>query len=79
MHTIFFSENLRSTKICSNFASDDIDLSMEQETEWMKVTDDERELIESIRNYNKSFPNGYPQLLWFAQQLFDNMLRQPYE
>ena len=52
---------------------------MEQETEWMKVTDDERELIESIRNYNKSFPNGYPQLLWFAQQLFDNMLRQPYE
>ncbi len=52
---------------------------MEQEKEWMEVTDDERELIESIRNYNKSFPNGYPQLLWFAQQLFDNMLRQPYE
>ena len=49
---------------------------MKQETEWMEVTVDERELIESIRNYNKSFPNGYPQLLWFAQQLFDNMLRQ---
>ena len=51
---------------------------MQQEKEIMEVTPEERDLIESIRNYNKSFPNGYPELLWFAQQLFDNMLRQPY-
>lgn len=51
---------------------------MKQKTETMRVIHEERELIESIRNYNKSFPDGYPELLWFAQQLFDNMVRQPY-
>ena len=51
---------------------------MKQEKEMMEVTPEERELIESIRNYNKSFPDGYPQLRWFAQELFDNMLRHPY-
>ena len=38
----------------------------------MKVTDEERDLIEQIRNYNISYPNGYPELI-------DKMLRQPYE
>lgn len=52
---------------------------MKQEKEMMEVTLEEKDLIESIRNYNKSFPDGYPQLLWFAQELFDNMLRQPYD
>ena len=52
---------------------------MKQEKEMMEVTPEERDLIELIRNYNKSFPDGYPELLWFAQQLFDNMLRQPYQ
>ena len=51
---------------------------MNQETEMMEVTHDERELLEAIRNYNKSFPDGYPELLWFAQQLFDYLIRQPY-
>ena len=51
---------------------------MKQEKELMEVTHEEKELIESIRNYNKSFPDGYPELLWYAQQQFDNMLRQPY-
>lgn len=43
----------------------------------LKLTQEEKELIEAIRNYNKSYPDGYPQLLWYAQELFDNMLRQP--
>ena len=51
---------------------------MEQKTVFMEVTPDERELLEAVRNYNKSFPDGYPELLWFAQELFDNMVRQPY-
>lgn len=51
---------------------------MEEKKETMAVTAAERELIEAIRNYNKSFPDGYPQLLWEAQELFDNMVRQPY-
>lgn len=51
---------------------------MEQKNILMEVTPDEKELLEAIRNYNISYPDGYPQLLWFAQELFDNMLRQPY-
>ncbi len=44
----------------------------------MEVTYEEKELLESIRNYNRSFPDGYPELLWYAQELFDNLVRQPY-
>lgn len=51
---------------------------MKEKTIKMEVTESERELIEIIRNYNKSFPNGYPHLLWYAQEVFDSMLRQPY-
>jgi len=51
---------------------------MGQEMEMMEVSPEERELLEAVRNYNKSFPDGYPQLLWYAQELFDNMIRQPY-
>jgi hypothetical protein len=51
---------------------------MEKKTVIMEVSEDESELLAAIRNYNKSFPDGYPQLLWYAQELFDNMLRQPY-
>jgi len=51
---------------------------MEQKTVIMEVTEDESELLAAIRNYNKSFPDGYPQLLFYAQELFDNMVRQPY-
>lgn len=51
---------------------------MQQSNEWMEVSYEEKELLESIRNYNRSFPDGYPELLWFAQELFDNLIRQPY-
>lgn len=50
---------------------------MKEKKEFMEVTAEERELLESIRNYNKSYPNGYPQLLWELQVMFDNMVRQP--
>jgi hypothetical protein len=51
---------------------------MKQKKDLMELTPEERELIEAVRNYNKSYPDGYPQLLLYAQRLFDNMLRQPY-
>lgn len=53
--------------------------NMKQKKEMMEVTPEERELLERMRNYNKSYPNGYPQLLWDLQELFDEMVRQPYE
>ena len=43
-----------------------------------QITPEEEDLIMAIRNYNKSFPDGYPELLWYAQELFDNMLVQRY-
>ena len=52
---------------------------MKQEKEMMEVTPEERELLERMRNYNRSYPNGYPQLLWDLQEFFDKMVRQPYE
>ena len=30
------------------------------------VTEKEEELIEAIRNFQKSYPRGNPQLLWYA-------------
>lgn len=42
----------------------------------IEVTEAELELIEAIRNYNRSYPNGHPQLMWYANELFDNLLRQ---
>ncbi len=44
----------------------------------MRVTPEERDLIEQIRNYNRSFPNGYPKLLEELIEKFQSMIRQPY-
>lgn len=38
-----------------------------------ELTKEEDELIEAIRMYKRSFPNGYPKLLWYAQELFDEI------
>ena len=51
---------------------------MKQETETMKVTLEERDLIEQMRHYNRSYPNGYPRLLEIIIEKFYSMLRQPY-
>lgn len=50
-----------------------------QETVIMTITLEEQELIMAIRNYCNSFPNGYPQLLEFAQDIFDRMTDMPKE
>ncbi len=50
---------------------------MENKKIKIEVTPEELELIEAIRNYRSSFPNGYPQLLWYAQELFDRLVDLP--
>ena len=67
---------LHSTKIRTIFVV--LIIKAVNNMESMKVTEQEKELIEGIRNYNKSYPDGYPELLWYLQQLFDSMVRQPY-
>nr|DAG68918.1 MAG TPA: hypothetical protein [Bacteriophage sp.] len=42
-----------------------------------ELNEKEAELIEAIRNYRLSYPDGYPQLLWYAQQLFDDLVDMP--
>lgn len=37
------------------------------------LSEREADLIEAIRNYVKSYPNGYPELLDYAQRLFDEL------
>ena len=51
---------------------------MKQEMETMRVTNEERDLLEQMRNYNRSYPNGYPELLDIIIEKFYSMLRQPY-
>lgn len=71
---------MHTTNICSTFVlSKETNENMKQKKEMMEVTLEERELLERMRNYNRSYPNGYPQLLWDLQEFFDKMVRQPYE
>ena len=51
---------------------------MKHEMETMRVTDEERDLLEQMRNYNRSYPNCYPELLSVIIEKFYAMLRQPY-
>ena len=45
----------------------------------VKFTEQEVELILAIRNYQKSYPNGYPQLLYYVISLFEQMIDMPKE
>ncbi len=40
----------------------------------MTVSEKEADLIYAIRNYVKSFPNGYPELKDYAQRLYDELI-----
>lgn len=51
---------------------------MKEKMATMKVTEEERDLIEDMRNYNRSYPNGWPDLLDILIRKFQSMLRQPY-
>jgi len=45
--------------------------------ETIKLTEQEEELIMAIRNYRKSFPNGYPQMVYYIQRLLDELIDLP--
>lgn len=42
-----------------------------------ELNEREADLIESISNYRQSFPDGYPQSLWYAQEIFDELVDMP--
>lgn len=39
----------------------------------LKLNEKEEELIAAIRNYQKGYPNSHPNLLFYAQQLFEEL------
>lgn len=43
------------------------------------LTEMEFDLIESVRNYKKSYPNGDPELRWYIDRLFMELLDEPIE
>ncbi|MBQ2113119.1 MAG: ArsR family transcriptional regulator [Bacteroidales bacterium] len=47
---------------------------MKNDLRLMMVSDLEADLIEAARNYVKSYPDGYPELLWYVQELFDEVI-----
>ncbi len=52
---------------------------MRRRKEKIKLNPKEEELIRAIRNYRKSFPNGFPQMLYYIQQLVDGLTDLPTE
>lgn len=40
----------------------------------VNLSEDEFCLIEAIRNLRRAYPNGYENLLYYAQELFDELV-----
>ena len=60
--------------ICANLT--EIHTDMKHLTE---LTETEWDLIETVRNYKKSFPNGEPRLRLYINRLFAELLDEPLE
>ena len=44
--------------------------------EILRLTDKEFDLIMAIRNYGKSYPDGYPQIRWYIEKLFNELMAE---
>ena len=47
--------------------------------EILKLTDKEFDLIMAIRNYGKSYPDGYPEIRWYIERLFNELIAEAEE
>ncbi|MGM9689891.1 MAG: hypothetical protein ACI3ZJ_03515 [Bacteroidaceae bacterium] len=52
-------------------------MTKQQDKIKMELTREEADLITAIRNYCNSYPNGYPELLDYAEDIFDRMTDMP--
>lgn len=50
---------------------------MKKRKEKIELTEKEEELIRTIRNYRQSYPNGFPHLLYYIQQIVDELTDLP--
>lgn len=44
--------------------------------EKVNLTDKEFDLIMAIRNYKNSYPNGYPEIRWYIEKLFNELIAE---
>ncbi|MBD5279085.1 MAG: ArsR family transcriptional regulator [Bacteroides sp.] len=64
-------------KIRINFAVSSYSYCLTFKISNMKLSKQEEELIAAIRNYRKGYPDSYPNLLFYAQQVFDELTDLP--
>ena len=50
--------------------------SKRKDMEIVKLSSKEYDLIMAIRNYKKSYPNGYPEVLWYIERLFNELIAE---
>lgn len=43
----------------------------------LKLSVKEEELIAAIRNYRRGYPDSYPNLLYYAERLFEELTDMP--
>lgn len=72
-------ENLYYTKIRINFAVSSDAHMFNFNSLIMKLTKKEEELIAAIRNYRTAYPDSKLQLLYYAQQVFEELLDEDAE
>ena len=42
----------------------------------VNLTEKEFDLIMTIRNYKNSYPNGYPEIRWHIEKLFNELIAE---
>lgn len=47
--------------------------------EKVKLNEKEYDLIMAIRNYGKSYPDGYPEIRWYIERLFNELIDEAEE
>ena len=47
--------------------------------EKVKLTEKEYDLIMAIRNYGKSYPDGYQEIRWYIERLFNELIDEAEE
>lgn len=45
----------------------------------LKLTEAEFDLIETVRNYKRSYPRGEPSLRWSARKMLEELFDEPLE
>lgn len=50
--------------------------SKRKDMEKVKLSSKEYDLIMAIRNYKQSYPNGYPEILWYIERLFNELIAE---